>query len=60
MKEPKPASRSTGAEAAVHNDPAKDSTAGGKEENCRCKEVSKKTPMELLKLMITDLAIWKK
>ncbi len=30
------------------------------EENCRCQEVSKKTVPELLKIMISDLAFWKK
>ncbi|HKN18857.1 MAG TPA: hypothetical protein VJW95_03595 [Dissulfurispiraceae bacterium] len=30
------------------------------EESCRCKEASKKTPLELLKLMISDLSFWKK
>ena len=30
------------------------------EESCRCKEASKKTPLELLKLMINDLSFWKK
>ena len=29
-------------------------------EGCRCEEVSKKTPRELLKLMLSDLAFWKK
>ena len=29
-------------------------------ENCRCKEVAKKTPREMLGLMISDLAFWKK
>jgi hypothetical protein len=29
-------------------------------EDCRCKEVSKKTVPELLKVMIRDLAFWKK
>jgi hypothetical protein len=28
--------------------------------DCRCKEVSKKTPSDLLKLAINDLAFWKK
>ena len=28
--------------------------------SCRCKEVSKKTLPELLRLMIKDLAFWKK
>jgi hypothetical protein len=27
---------------------------------CRCKEVSKKTFPEMVKLMISDLAFWKK
>lgn len=30
------------------------------EENCRCKEVAKKTPREMLRLMISDVAFWKK
>jgi hypothetical protein len=30
------------------------------EESCRCKEVAKKTPLDLLKLMVSDLAFWKK
>ena len=30
------------------------------EDDCRCKEVSKKTVPELLKIMIDDLAFWKK
>ncbi|MGD0283524.1 MAG: hypothetical protein ABSB95_14305 [Dissulfurispiraceae bacterium] len=29
------------------------------EDSCRCKEASKKTPLELLKLMIDDMAFWK-
>ncbi len=29
-------------------------------ESCRCKEVAKKTPREMLNLMISDLAFWKK
>ena len=32
----------------------------GHDDTCRCKEVSKMTPQELLKLMISDLAFWKK
>ncbi len=27
---------------------------------CRCEEVSKKTLLEMIKLMISDLAFWKK
>ncbi len=30
------------------------------EESCRCKEVAKKTPREMLKFMIDDMAFWKK
>jgi len=30
------------------------------EESCRCKEAAKKTPLDLLKLMVNDLAFWKK
>jgi len=29
-------------------------------EDCRCKEMSKKTPRELLKVAIDDLSFWKK
>ncbi len=29
-------------------------------ESCRCKEVSKKSPREMLKLMIDDMSFWKK
>jgi hypothetical protein len=32
----------------------------GVEESCRCKEVAKKTPKELLKVAIDDLSFWKK
>lgn len=30
------------------------------EESCRCKEVSKKSMSELLKVAISDLSFWKK
>jgi hypothetical protein len=32
----------------------------GKDDACRCKEVSEMSPRELLKLMMHDLAFWKK
>ncbi|NJD56790.1 MAG: hypothetical protein FIA94_10355 [Nitrospirae bacterium] len=32
----------------------------GAEDSCRCKEVSQKTFPDLLRLMISDLAFWKK
>ncbi len=35
-------------------------TARDGSENCRCKEVAKKTPREMLGLMISDLTFWKK
>ncbi len=31
-----------------------------KEDACRCKEASEMTPRELIRLMISDLAFWKK
>ncbi len=34
--------------------------AAGREDTCRCKETSKMTPRELLMLMMSDLAFWKK
>lgn len=39
-----------------HKDPE---TAEG-DDPCRCKETSKMTPRELLRLMMDDLAFWKK
>lgn len=35
-------------------------SASGSNEECRCKEVSKKTFPEMIKLMLDDLAFWKK
>lgn len=32
----------------------------GHDDTCRCKETSKMTPRELLRLMMSDLAVWKK
>jgi hypothetical protein len=44
--------------------PEKDKTDGNDgavtEDSCRCKEVAKKTLPEMLKLMVSDLAFWKK
>ncbi len=39
--------------------PEKKAEAGSLE-SCRCKEVAKKTPREMLSLMIDDLTFWKK
>ena len=32
----------------------------GEDDACRCKETAQMTPRELLKLMMSDLAFWKK
>ncbi len=32
----------------------------GKDEPCRCKEVSEMPPRKLFRLMLSDLAFWKK
>jgi hypothetical protein len=36
------------------------SPASGKDDPCRCKEVSQLQPRGLLRLMMSDLAFWKK
>jgi hypothetical protein len=41
-------------------EPAENQTAAGKDDACRCKETSKMTPRQLLGLMFSDLAFWKK
>ncbi len=38
----------------------RDATPEGKDDACRCKETSQMTPRELLRVMISDLAFWKK
>jgi hypothetical protein len=41
--------------------PAKEEkAAAGKNDACRCKEVSEMPPRKLLGLMLSDLAFWKK
>jgi len=40
--------------------PGEQETGEGDERVCRCKEVSKKTFSEMLKLMLRDLIFWKK
>ncbi len=58
-------------EKIIHNHASGGPGSGGKgpgpavpetvqDDSCRCKEVSTKTPRELLRLMIGDLAFWKK
>jgi len=40
--------------------PATEAAGLKDEESCRCKEVSKKSMSELLKVAISDLSFWKK
>ncbi len=42
------------------HDVADPQARAGKDDACRCKEASKMTPRELLRLMIGDLTFWKK
>ena len=49
----------------VKKQPGKKNTVGSNAEvktddNCRCKEVSKKSVPEMFRLMLDDLAFWKK
>ena len=45
----------------VKDEKAAESQAGAdKEDACRCKEASKMSPGQLFKLMVSDLAFWKK
>jgi hypothetical protein len=41
-------------------EPAGSQPGSGKDDDCRCKEASKLSPRELLGLMLSDLAFWKK
>ena len=55
--------RGEGAKGPVKNPVRKRESpkaAIGEEDDCRCKEISRKTPGELLKVMIGDLSFWKK
>lgn len=40
--------------------PGEQEAGEGSKVSCRCKEVSKKTLPEMLRLMLSDLAFWKK
>jgi hypothetical protein len=51
---------SSGKKPVQKGQPAEQEADGAGEIACRCKEVSKKTLPELLRLMIKDLAFWKK
>ena len=39
---------------------ADNQAVAGSEDSCRCKEASKMTPRQLLRLMFSDLTFWKK
>jgi hypothetical protein len=54
MKTPETPGRGRGKDAA-HEHAGTDH-----DETCRCKETSKMSPQELLRLMVNDLAFWKK
>ena len=45
---------------ARENDAADEHAGAGHDDACRCKEASEMTPRELLRLMMSDLAFWKK
>ena len=49
-----------GKKSAEREKPAEQDAVDISEDSCRCKEVSKKTIPEMLKLMLSDLAFWKK
>jgi hypothetical protein len=51
---------STGKKPDENGKPAEQEAGEADEIACRCKEVAKKTLPELLRLMIKDLAFWKK
>ncbi len=42
------------------NDKKERETPEGKDDACRCKDVSAMKPRDLIRLMISDLAFWKK
>jgi hypothetical protein len=46
--------------AGKEHGPAAAEVPAHMDDSCRCKEVSTKTPRELLRLMIGDLSFWKK
>jgi hypothetical protein len=49
-----------GTSSAGRGKPAEQKAEDAGNDSCRCKEVSKKTIPQLLKLMLSDLAFWKK
>ena len=46
--------------AGKHHEVAKPQERAGTDDACRCKEASAMKPRELLRLMLGDLAFWKK
>ena len=49
-----------GKSAVTKEKPAEREEKDVSEDSCRCKEVSRKTIPEMLKLMLSDLAFWRK
>jgi hypothetical protein len=45
---------------SVEEKPLKKEHSDKAEDSCRCKDVSKKSFTELLKLMVSDLVFWRK
>ncbi|HTG00094.1 MAG TPA: hypothetical protein VK654_05860 [Nitrospirota bacterium] len=52
--------RYTKEKSESHENKRADGSGTVPDDACRCKEVSKMTPRELLDLMMKDLAFWKK
>lgn len=52
--------KTAGAEGTGKDEKAAAQQEGAENDSCRCKEASKMSAGELLKLMISDLAFWKK
>lgn len=46
--------------AQTNKGPVGKETPGADKDDCRCKEVSKKSFLDLVKLMIRDLSFWRK
>ena len=47
-------------DTAKEDKSAEHQAEAGKDDTCRCKEVSEMTPRQLLRTMFSDLAFWKK
>lgn len=52
--------KTKGQGAVRQNETARPHAEAGHDDDCRCKETSVMTPRQLLKLMMRDLAFWKR